>query len=106
MQLNKIKKATIVTEASILDDVISIALELGAEGYTVDRVAGKGESGNRLGYDISGMLNSVRIEVITSEEVAKKIAVAVESKYFKNYAGIVYLQDVEVTQAVKFGISE
>lgn len=106
MKLHKIKKLTIVTESSILDNILEVAQEFGAEGYTVGRVAGKGESGNRLGFDISGMLSSVRIAIIIKEEAALKIAAAVEERYFENYAGMIYFQDVEVTQARKFGISE
>lgn len=106
MELYKIKKVTIVTEASVLDGIIKTVQEFGAEGYTVDRVAGKGESGARTGYDISGMLNNIRIDIIINEESAKKIAAEVESRFFCNYAGVVYLQDVEVTQPRKFGISE
>ncbi len=104
MQLYKTKKVTIITEAVILDNVIKITKELGADGYTVDRVAGKGESGGRFGYDIGGMLSNVRIEIITTEELAKKIATEVEDRYFTNFAGIVYLQNVEVC-AKKFCVS-
>ncbi len=106
MEFHKIKKITIVTEASILDDIIDISWKMGAEGYTVDRIVGKGESGVRLGYDISGMLDSVRIDIVTNEDIAKKIAVEVENKFFTNYAGILYLQDIEVTHLSKFGLSK
>ena len=108
MEFHKIKKLTIVTETAILDNVLEIATNLGAKSYTLDRVSGKGESGGRFGYDISGILNSVRINIIASEETVKKIATEIVKKYFENYAGIVYLQDVEVIriQSNKFGVSE
>ena len=108
MKFYKIKKLTVITEAAILDNVLELATELGADSYTIDRVSGKGEKGVRFGMDsdISGMLTNVRIEIITREELAKKIALEVEANFFQNYAGIVYLQDVEVIQARKFNIKE
>lgn len=51
------KKVVIVTEASILDDVIEMVMELGASGYTITGVAGKGSrgGGQALGSALSGM---------------------------------------------------
>jgi len=68
----------------------------------LDRVAGKGETGVRFGEDISGMLNNVRIDIITDEETVIKIATEVEKQYFQHYAGIVYIQDVDVLIVEKF----
>ena len=98
----KIKKLTIITEATILDNVLELARELGATSYTLDRVAGKGESGVKFGDDISGMLNNVRIDIITDEETVIKIAAEVEKQHFQHYAGIVYIQDVDVLRIEKF----
>jgi hypothetical protein len=46
----------------------------------------------------------VRVEVVASEPVAKAIVEAVINKFFTNYAGFAYLQDVEVVRAAKFGL--
>lgn len=106
MQFHKAKKVIIVTEATVLDVVIGLATELGTSSYTVSRVSGKGKSGSRLGDDISGVLSNVKIEIITSEEIARKLAVELVSCCFQYYAGIVYLQDVEAVQPEKFNLAE
>lgn len=106
MPLHKIKKLTVVTEATILDNIIQIAIDSGVDSYTVDRVGGKGERGVKFSSDMSGMLTNIRISFITNSELAEKIANEVRDTYFSNYAGIVYLQDVEVIQTKKFHIVE
>ena len=105
MKFYKAKKVVIVTEASILDDVIETITKLGADSYTVQSATGKGEKGVRSGNDFSGLFKNVRIDVITTEEIAKKIAVEITERFFKNYAGIVYLLDVEVIRAKKFHVT-
>ncbi|ATZ60942.2 MAG: hypothetical protein BME93_02070 [Methanosarcinales archaeon Met12] len=106
MKFHKAKKVVIVTEASILDDVIEMMTELGVDGYTVQSATGKGERGVRSGNSFSGLFKNVRIDTITSEEVAKKIAVEMMERFFKNYAGIVYMLDVEIIRAKKFHVPE
>ncbi len=106
MEFHKAKKVVIVTEASILDDVIETITELGADGYTVQSATGKGERGVRSGNNFSDLFKNVRIETITNEGVAKKIAVEIMERFFKNYAGIVYILDVEVIRAKKFHVPE
>ena len=96
MEFNKAKKVVIITEASILDDVIEVLTELGASGYTVTSVTGKGTRGGiRHGTGFSDLFKNVKIDIITGEEIAKKIAGAVVEKLLKDYAGIVYMEDVE-----------
>lgn len=95
------KKLVIVTEALIRDEVIEEITKLGCRGYTVQRATGKGESGMRSS-DIAEYFSNVRMEVIVDEEVAQKVASEVVKKFFGNYAGIVYMQDVEVIRARKF----
>lgn len=106
MKFHKAKKVVIVTEASILDDVIETITKLGVDGYTVQSATGKGERGVRSGNHFSSLFKNVRIDVITTEEVAKKIAVEMVEKFFKNYAGIVYMLDVEIIRAKKFHVPE
>lgn len=106
MQVYKAKKVIIVTEATMLKIVIGLATELGSSSYTIGRASGKGQSGSRLGEDISGILTNVKIEIVTSEEIARKLVVELVSRYFQHYAGIVYLQDVEVVQPKKFNLAE
>ena len=104
MEFHKMKKVVIVTEASILDDVIEMVMELGASGYTITGVAGKGSRGGASpGISaLRNVLKSVRIDIVTSEEIAKKIAVAVVERFLRHYAGIVYIEDVEIIRLERF----
>ncbi len=107
MEFHKAKEVVIVTEASILNAVIRMMTELGVDGYTVQNATGKGERGIRSGnHFISSVFKNVRINAITNEEVAKKIAVELLEGFFKNYAGIVYILDVEIIRAKKFHVPE
>ena len=102
--IHKAKKAVIITEKLILDDVIKIIEEAGARGYTVVAAAGKGDRGVRSGVD-SGLdvFTNVKIEVVARrEEVARKIADKVSERFFDHYAGIIYLEDVEILRPEKF----
>ncbi|WP_425358413.1 P-II family nitrogen regulator [Thermodesulfatator indicus] len=76
------------------------------DSYTVDRVCGKGERGIRFGLedDFADFLTNVRITILVKEELALKVAVEIEKRFFSNYAGIVYLQDAEVLRPQKFGL--
>ena len=55
---------------------------------------------------LRNLLKTVRIDIITSEELAKEIAVAVVEKFFINYAGIVYIEDVEIIRLEKFRLHQ
>jgi hypothetical protein len=52
---------------------------------------------------LGDFLRNIKVDIITTEEIAEKIAVTVVEKFFKNYAGIVYIEDVKVLRAEKFG---
>jgi nitrogen regulatory protein PII len=104
MAFHKAKQVVIITEAVIADSVIELITRLGAKGYTLQGVTGKGERGVRAGTGFSNIYKNMRVEVITNEKVARAIAEAVAQEFFDNYAGIVYLHDVEVIRAAKYGL--
>lgn len=94
---SKKKKVVIVTEAIILNDIIKLSESAGADGYTVTAVTGKGPRGVRRSQDsFISILKNIKIEIVTSEEVANKIIKEVVDKFYKYYAGIVYVEDVEM----------
>lgn len=102
---HKATKIVIITEKMLLDGVIRILEEAGAHGYTVVAAGGKGDHGvrSRERAAVVDAFSNVRIEVITaSREVATHIADTVAARYFEDYAGITYLQDVEVLRIQKF----
>ena len=102
---HKAKKIVIITEKLILNGVTKIIDECGGTGYTVMAAGGKGTR-NLRSTDRAAIVEAfanVKVEVITAnEEIANRIADAVAEKYFKDYSGITYLQDVEILRPRKF----
>ena len=101
----KARKVVIITEKLILGGVARIIENSGATGYTVTATGGKG-SRNIRSADRARVVDAfanVKIDVITgSEEVATRIVDEVAAKYFSDYSGIVYLEDVEILRPHKF----
>jgi len=102
---HKARKIVIITEKLIVEGVTRIIEESGATGYTIVAAGGKGSRGVRS-MDRTAVVDAfanVKIEVITaSDELANSIADKVAAKYFSNYSGITYLEDVEVLRPQKF----
>lgn len=99
---HKAKKIVIITEKLILDNITNIIEECGATGYTVTAAGGKGSRGVRSERGNDAYSN-VKIEVVTANvEMAKAISEKVANKYFENYSGITYIEDVEIIRLQKF----
>lgn len=102
---HKAKKIVIITEKFILDKVTKLIEQSGATGYTIFSAGGKGSRGMRSEErgGVSEAYVNVKIEVIvTKEELAREIINKVTEKYFANYSGITYLEDVEIVRPQKF----
>jgi nitrogen regulatory protein PII len=98
-------KVVIVTEEVILKGVIKIIEEIGVRGYTVLSAQGKGSHNVRSGGQpsVTAAFTNVKIEAIVSDRArAEEIADTIASKYFANFAGIVYLTQIEVLRGDKF----
>lgn len=90
----------IVAEAALEKALTRELLALGAHGYTVGDVRGRGAHGEReAAWEAD---RNVRIEVICEEEVAQRIALHVKERYAQHYALVVYVADVAVLRAEKF----
>ncbi len=103
--IHKAEKIVIITEKVILEGVVEIINEAGATGYTVVNAGGKGSRGIRTQSraQVVDALRNVKIEVICSSlEQAEEIAEKVSAKYFKNYSGITYLEEVQILRPGKF----
>ncbi|MBK5970528.1 MULTISPECIES: P-II family nitrogen regulator [Thiorhodovibrio] len=95
-------KLTIVTERMLLREVTRIIDAAGASGYTVTPASGKGSKNLRSSGDptVSDNYGNVRIEVITLEpEMSERIANEIGEKFFENFSGIIYRDQVEVLRA-------
>lgn len=98
-------KVVIITEKLVAHKVAKTIEECGASGYTIMDVGGKGSRGARSQQQSPILDNyaNVKIEVITTDkDVADKIAHRVAQEYFLNYAGITYIEGVQILRPQKF----
>jgi len=105
MTHHKATKVVIVTENLILAKVASLIESAGATGYTVTPAGGKGSRGVRSTgrAAVVDEFGNVKIEVITgNKETANRIADEVAERFFDNYSGITYLEEVEILRPHKF----
>ncbi|HEY5642188.1 MAG TPA: transcriptional regulator [Woeseiaceae bacterium] len=94
------KLVTIITETVLELDICEALEELGAAGYTISNARGKGSRGVRdAGWASSG---NIRIEIVCSDEVAKRITGHMRSHYYDDYAMIIFESDVRVLRPDKF----
>lgn len=106
MTLHPAIKVVIITEKMIVKGVCDIIEACGATGYTLMAAGGKGSHGVRDISDKASVIDDftdVRVEVIVQErKTAERIMTAVAEQYFEDYAGITYLDIVEVLRPKKF----
>ncbi len=100
MQPHDRKLVTIVTESALEQFLTADLDRLGAHGYTITEARGKGSRGVRGGsWDAS---SNIRVEVVCDEATAQAIADHVAQAYYRNYAMILFLTDVQVMRPEKF----
>jgi nitrogen regulatory protein P-II 2 len=95
----ELRLVTIVSEAILEERLRRDVLELGASGYTVGRVHGQGSRGTRAS-ELEG--GNVRIEVVVSEAVARRILSRLARDYFPRFAVIAWSQRVDVLRGSKY----
>lgn len=102
MEMHRKKKVEIILEAAIAGRMVDMVERAGARGYTVvPQVSGKGNRGVRGEGHVVDVFRNVLIIVIASAEVASRI-VEQAQPLLTDYAGIVYVSDVEVVRAGHF----
>ncbi|MCD8509523.1 MAG: hypothetical protein LRY73_06315 [Bacillus sp. (in: Bacteria)] len=106
MTLHKAEKVVIITEKLILKGVCEIIEACGATGYTIVAAGGKGSRNVRSTSDRALVIEdfaNVKIEVIVKyKTMAETIMEQVAAKYFENYSGITYVEEVEILRPKKF----
>ena len=106
MTLHHAKKIVIVTEKLISEGVCEILKACGASGYTIVAAGGKGSRNIRSTTErtvVVSAFSNVKIDVIVNDkDMAEKIMDQVAAKYFENYSGITYLEDIEILRPEKF----
>lgn len=99
MRTIPLKLVTIVAETVLQTRLIRDIEALGAKGYTTTHAGGKGARGVRVSDVEEG---NIKIETIVSPEVAEKILEFLSQNYFRHYAVIAYLENVEVVRGEKY----
>lgn len=106
MTLHKAKKVVIITEKLISKGVCDIVEANGATGYTFVAAGGKGSRNVRSTSERASVVDdfaNIKIEVIVNDQtVAESIMDQVANKYFQNYSGITYLEEVDILRPGKF----
>jgi nitrogen regulatory protein PII len=101
-------KIVIITERSILDRVAGVLEAQGATGYTYTAAGGKGSRGMRRmggGSQVSSLMENVKIEAIVPDRhIAEAITEEVAARFFEHYAGITYVEPVEILRPGKFRV--
>jgi hypothetical protein len=91
---------TIITESSLEHRLAGEIENLGAHGYTISDCRGKGAQGTRdaeWDYD-----SNIRVEVICSRETADAITAHLHENYYKDFAMVIFSDDVSVLRPKKF----
>lgn len=100
MESHSLKLVTIITEAVIENELVQELTTLGVPGYTIADVRGKGHWGVRnTGWEHGA---NIRVEVVCENRMARAIADCLKEHYYKNYAMILFISDVEVLRPEKF----
>ncbi|GFP18796.1 nitrogen regulatory protein P-II 2 [Candidatus Hakubella thermalkaliphila] len=105
MELENATKVVIITETIIESSILRLLKSLGVKGFTIYKdITGEGGRGIRsVSGGLSELGENVRIEIIVSnEEKARLIMENVCDKYLSKYAGIIYLENVQVIRIEKF----
>lgn len=91
---------TVITEAAVEVPLLRDFDRLGAHGYTVSDVRGRGSRGVRdAAWDEAA---NIRIEVICSQPLADILLAHLSEHYYENYAMVSFVHDVVVIRGQKF----
>ncbi|MGQ9686450.1 MAG: P-II family nitrogen regulator [Thiobacillaceae bacterium] len=85
---------TILTEAVLEDILIDEIMALGAKGYTISDVRGRGTHGLRSGkWTASG---NIRIEVVGDETLCARIVERLQAQYERDYGLLMFTSRVDL----------
>ena len=101
MQLHPLKLVTVIGETVIIKAMVAEGIRLGATGFTVTDVDGRGDRGARTGIMI-GSAKTRKVEFVVPEPVAVAILEHVSHYYFEHYACIAWLADVAVVRGDQY----
>ena len=99
MTTRPFRLVTIISEPVVSREIISLAKELGASGFTSSDVRGEGSSDKSSGEVPD---EKIKIEIVSDSVLADHLMSEVAAHYFKNYSIIVYSSEVRVLRPEKF----
>lgn len=99
MKNSVLKLLTIIVDEALKSTIEEEITLLGAKGYTLTHVEGKGTHGERNNAWVG---ENIKIETVVAEEVSLKILNLLAEKYFERYAIIAYCTDVYVVRVDHF----
>ena len=89
---------TIVAEEVLEQRLVRALHDAGIAGYTV--TSARGEGGRGLRHGASGA--NIRLETITTTELAEGLLDQLRTHYFANYAIVAWLSEVRVAREEKY----
>ena len=99
MQPTTIALVTIIAEGVLRDRIVEAISALGARGYTIVEVHGRGARGVSEQFWYGAQ---VRIETLVSADTADAILDHLQANYFADYSVVAYASDVRVARPEKY----
>lgn len=99
MHTHELRLVTLVAEPVLEDRLTREIMELGATGFTVSEIRGRGSRGIRTG-DIPGQ--GIRIETLVSGQVADALLTRAAEAWFPHYAVVAWETPVRVVRGDKY----
>jgi hypothetical protein len=91
---------TVITEAALEPILLRELDRMGVKGYTVSDARGRGNRGIRdAAWEEAA---NIRLEVICSRTLAENVLGEWQSRYYRNYAMVAFLSEVEILRPEKF----
>lgn len=98
--LSQRKLVTIITEAAIEKELAQRLEGLGVSGYSITDARGKGRHGER--NSSWGLEANIRVEVVCDEKTSSAITEHLTTRFYKDYAMIIFISDVAVLRPERF----
>ena len=91
---------TVITEAALEPTLLRELDRMGVKGYTVSDARGRGNRGVRdAAWDEAA---NIRLEVIWSRQMAETVLSEWQMRYYRNYAMVAFLSEIEILRPEKF----
>lgn len=98
--MERVKLVVLICEEALSPLLEPELLALGAKGYTISEVRGRGNRGERdARWALSG---NIRVEVLCSPATAERILTTVDARFGANFGLVAYAFDVEAPRAGKY----